>query len=183
MKLALILATGMAGALWAAGPASAKSLDNKVIWNLSQADSIAIISDGGGRIDGVSATEDGFVLKATFPGDMPVLFTGMDCKGKGQAMRCPEYEVLIDFRAKSAAAAQQFDRERQVEFVADGSDGDIYKIWKMSFLYGGVTRTHVLNEIIEVVHIGWQVSAIFPYKGPGWKPKGQRPKDSALLHP
>jgi hypothetical protein len=184
LKYMPILGACAAAALLVAAPANAARLDGKVLRDLSQDDAIALIGDAGGRVDDVQPVkEGGFAITATFPGDMPVLFTGMDCKGTGGAQRCPEYEISIGFQAKSEEDAQRFDRDRQIEFVADGFDGAVYKIWRMSFLYGGVTRTHVLDEIIEVVNIGWDVSEIFPFKDDSWKPKGPRPKDSALLEP
>ena len=149
---------------------------------ITLADAKSIIEDAGGRVDSVGDWEhSGFVIEATLPGGMPVEFKGFECEGASKA--CPEYEFTIGFEAKTEEVAREFDRQRQVQYVADGVDGSTYLIWRMGFLYGGVTRTYILNELLETADIGWHIAQTFPYKDDGDRPKGPKPSDSGKLIP
>jgi len=161
----------------------AQAAPDKVLRELSLTEAKSIVADVGGRVDSVDAKGDEFLIEATLPGDMPVEFKGENCTGANAALLCQEYEFTIGFDAKSAEVAQQFDRERQVEFVADGTVGSSYLIWRMGFLYGGVTRTYIMNELLETADIGWSIAAIFPYRDPSLRPKGPKPADSGRLLP
>ena len=183
MSRQLVQGMSLACVLLLGTPVIAGKLDNKVFRDLSQAEVERLIRDAGGSVEQISANaKDGFTIDAVFPGGMPLHFAAMDCKADSGVMRCPEYELMIDFEAASPEAAQKFDHERQIEFVADGSDGATYKIWRMGFLYGGVTQTYVLDEMMEVVDLGWEVSGLFPFKE-GRKPKGPKPENSGKLFP
>ncbi len=173
-----ILALG----LCSISPAIAQESSETVIRSVSLADAKSIVEDAGGRVDSVEDWEhNGFVIEATLPGGMPIEFKGFECVGASKA--CPEYEFTIGFEAKTEEAARDFDRERQVEYVADGVDGSTYLIWRMGFLYGGVTKTYVLNELLETADIGWGIAQIFPYKDEHDRPKGPKPKDAGKLNP
>ena len=182
MNHRVFTATVLASVLCSISSALAQESPDRVLRLITLADAKSIVEDVGGRVDSVGDWEhNGFVIQATLPGGMPVEFKGFDCEGAGKA--CPEYEFTISFEAKTEQVARDFDRDRQVAYVADGVDGSTYLIWRMGFLYGGVTRTYILNELLETADIGWHIARSFPYKDDRDGPKGPRPRDSGKLIP
>jgi hypothetical protein len=172
------MALGLASCAPATPPPTAPQVLHRI--TLAQAD--AIIVSAGGRITSTEPTnEDGFLIEAVYPGGMPLSFELMDCEGSGDAKACPEYELKIAFEAKDVEAARKFDEARQVNFPADGHDGDKYEIWRMGFTFGGVTRTYLRNELRELLDIGWSVAETFPFKDKAARPPGPKPSDSEYL--
>jgi len=44
---------------------------------------------------------------------------------------------------------------RDIRFPADAAVGDAYRVWRMGFTYGGVTRAYLKNTLAVTIDMGF----------------------------
>jgi hypothetical protein len=146
---AIALVTALLFGLAACAPGAAAEPE---LWeSVSLAQARELIEEAGGRIGEVRDRPDGeYVIEAVLPDGLPLKWEGLTCKGEARA--CTEFAMVVALPAGSEARAKQIALERDVYYVADGFEGADYLVWRMSFTYGGVTRAHVRQQLIETLN-------------------------------
>lgn len=128
-----------------------------VVWTaLRQADASTLLVEAGARIKAEEQTaENGWLITAEVPKGLPVTWEGMQCKGNGPGRACTEYEIRVPLKTASPQAAQALAASRNVLFPADVAVGDEYRVWRMGFTYGGVTRAYLKNTLAVTIDMGF----------------------------
>jgi hypothetical protein len=128
-----------------------------VVWTaLRQADAKALLVEAGARIKAEEQTaENGWLITAEVPDGLPVTWEGMQCQGAGPDRVCTEYEIRVPLKTASPQAAQALAASRDVLFPADAAVGDEYRVWRMGFTYGGVTRAYLKNTLAVTIDMGF----------------------------
>jgi hypothetical protein len=128
-----------------------------VVWTaLRQADARKLLVEAGARIKAEEpTTENGWLITAEVPDGLPVTWKGMQCKGDGPDRACTEYKIDIALKTASPQAAQALAASRDIMFPADTAIGDEYRVWRMGFTYGGVTRAYLKNTLAVTIDMGF----------------------------
>jgi hypothetical protein len=131
--------------------------DVPVLWTaLRRADAKILLVEAGARIKAEEQTaEHGWLIIAEVPKGLPVTWEGMNCKGDGPDRACTEYEIQVPLKTASPRAAQALAADRNVLFPADAAVGDEYRVWRMGFTYGGVTRAYLKNTLAVTIDMGF----------------------------
>jgi hypothetical protein len=79
----------------------------------------------------------------------------MNRQGDGADRACTEYEIQVPLKTASPQAAQALAASRDVLFPADAAVGDEYRVWRMGFTYGGVTRAYLQNTLAVTIDMGF----------------------------
>ncbi|MBI2261272.1 MAG: hypothetical protein HYU62_06365 [Caulobacterales bacterium] len=136
------LAGGVAGmALMAgSGAAWAQVQSDKPVTTLSIPEVRALVVETGGAPGEVEHTKDDeYRIEATYPDGLYIQFEGWSCTGEGEAKRCAELMMNVDFEFDSEAEALAMEHEVNIVWLSDMATGNRLKVWRMDYL-AGMTR-------------------------------------------
>ncbi|HEY3815040.1 MAG TPA: hypothetical protein VGL66_17620 [Caulobacteraceae bacterium] len=154
LALAAWSSTAAAQDAAAVSPSTVSQLHADLSQGVSIDDLRAVVSDAGGVVEIVKEKDDnGFEVETNFPGDWSPWIDTHHCTGDGDARRCPEYEIGVEVRARSAALARAAERKLQFKYLSTSVDGDLITFTRLDTTAGGVTREHISQELRDVVTI------------------------------
>jgi hypothetical protein len=161
---------GLALAAWGAGAAAQDAAQNPpappadapapivdpvdITGGVSLADVRTIVGEARGTVDTVKENDDGgFTVETSFPNGDYLWFQAMTCRGTGDERRCPEYEMGMTFKTKSAAEARRLAPKLQFEYLQGVARDDDVTFTRMDFTYGGVTRGHIAESLRVMIEM------------------------------
>jgi len=152
----------------AAAPAVAvadEPADKTVINAIGAKDARDVLTGAGAEVGKADYTSDGFTMTAALDADRHVMFEGMDCKGAGEAMVCPEFKITAVWQLDTPAHADALVKKLAFYYTSVAALGDELDLWRMDFISGGVTRKHFSNTVLEFIDMRRQAEAVI------WPPK------------
>ena len=165
-KLAGVVA-GMA-LIAGGGAAGAQTASEKPLTTLSVAEVRALAVETGGAPGEVEHTKDDeYRIEVTYPDGLYVQFEGWSCTGGGEAKRCAELMMNVDFEFDSEAEALAREHEVNIVWLSDMATGNRLKVWRMDYL-AGMTRGRVRGMFDTfLMTVGAARDIVFPPKDGG----------------
>jgi hypothetical protein len=121
----------------------------EVITAVSIDDVKGILKEAGADVQTVDFTADGFTITATLTPERHVHFEGMECKGVREAMACAEFKISARWQVDTGLHAEKLAKALSYNYTSIFADGNNIDLWRMDFIYGGVTREHFSNTVLE----------------------------------
>ena len=154
----LVLTAG-GGAAWA------QTASDKPLTTLSVAEVRALAVETGGAPGELEHTaDDEYRLEATYPDGLYVQFEGWSCTGGGEAKRCTELVMNVEFEFDSEAEALAMEHEVNIVWLSDMATGNRLKVWRMDYL-AGMTRGRMRGMVETFLDaVGAARNIAFPAK-------------------
>ncbi|HYC97439.1 hypothetical protein [Brevundimonas sp.] len=165
-RLAGIVA-GMA--LMAGGaPALAQAGPDKPLTTLGIAEVRALATETGGVPGEVEHLDNNeYQIEIAYPDGLFVQFEGWSCTGEGEAKRCAEFMMHVNFELDSEAEALAMEHEVNIVWLSDMAIGNRLKVWRMDYL-AGMTRGRMRGMFETFLStVGTARDIAFPAKGDG----------------
>ena len=137
--VALCLAAGDASAADPAPPPDNVGL----IPGLSPSDARDLLTGLGVKVENTEFTAGHFIITAAVDPTRHVWLEGLACSGDGEAAICPQYKISAHWALASHDQAISVADKLSYSFSSVATDGPNLDLWRMEFVYGGVTREHV----------------------------------------
>jgi hypothetical protein len=145
MVLAAVLTSGNACASDSSGGEILKFVSVKEVRDL--------LTHAGADVQKVDFDQDGFTLTATLSPERHVWFEGMECKGVGEATACPEFKISAIWQLDTPTHAAELAKQLNYNYTSVFADGAELDLWRMDFTYGGITREHLRQTIVEFLDL------------------------------
>jgi hypothetical protein len=146
---AMVLATVLtSGGACASEPSGAEILNFVSVKEVRE-----LLTHAGANVQKVDFDQDGFTITATLSPERHVWFAGMECKGVGEATACPEFKISAVWQLDTPAHANELARQLNYNYTSIFADGAELDLWRMDFTYGGITREHLRQTIVEFLDL------------------------------
>jgi hypothetical protein len=144
---ALVSLLAVALCLAASGASAADpepSPDNAaLIPGISPSDARALLTGLGVKVENTEFAAGHFTITAAVDPTRHVWLEGLACAGDGEAAICPQYKISAHWALASHDQAVSVADKLSYSFSSVATDGPNLDLWRMEFVYGGVTRDHV----------------------------------------
>jgi len=136
---------------------------NETLLSLKAADVRPLLVDAGLTVEEVKNDSDGFHITAAVPPERHIWFDGMNCKGDGEARSCTEFMITARWEVDTAKHAADLASRMNYNYAPVAADGKSLTLMRMDFTYGGITREHLKQTLLEVLDLRDQTEkAIWP---------------------
>jgi|HubBroStandDraft_1064217.scaffolds.fasta_scaffold506935_1 hypothetical protein len=153
--LLLALAAVLLGAPCAAAPAGEEILES-----VGVKDARDQLTQAGATVSAIDYDQDGFTITATLTADRHVWFQGMNCTGRGEATSCTEFKISAGWQLKTPAEAEALAKKLDYNYTSVAADGVNLELWRMDFTYGGITREHLRQTVLELLALRQQAEGV-----------------------
>jgi len=137
-----------------------ETADTTVINAVSAKDARDALVGAGAEVGKPDYTSDGFSMIAAIDAGRHVMFEGMDCKGVGEAMACPEFKLTATWQLDTPAHAEAMVKKLGYYYTSVAAFGDELDLWRMDFISGGVTKRHFSNTVLEFIDLRQQAESV-----------------------
>ena len=139
MKIRSALAILYLVLIAAAAPAMARAddpADTTVINAVSAKDARDVLTSAGADVSKADYTSDGFTIMAALDADRHVMFEGLECKGAGEAMTCPEFKITAVWQLDSPAHVEAAVKKLHYYYTSVAAYGDELDLMANGFHLG-----------------------------------------------
>jgi hypothetical protein len=145
----------------AAVSASAKERPaSQLVRSFSAKDARELLTELGSDVKKVNFSADGFTIFAAASPKRQIQFDAMHCTGADLAMTCSEFRIAAHWRLDTPDHAAALAKQLNYAYSGAFTNGADLYLWRMDFIYDGVTREHLHDALGELFRLSQKAEIV-----------------------